>query len=211
MMWWLVICLIFIIIIFSIFLARLSIRCQFIYDNEKQMIYLSFNIFSISIIRRQINLLEEKENDFDLVNILTETFKNKSISEGINELTTSCRKLLKTLNHLIHIFSTLIQKTTVHQFKWQTYVGTGNASSTGMVAGGLWGVKGYIMRLMYNHQRVVCEPTINVYPLFQQKELRINASCMVSIRIGQAIYIFLKVMRKYPVPKHTMYSTIKGG
>src|SRR5699024_2298296 len=85
-----------------------------------------------------------------------------------------------------------------------THIGTGDASTTGIAAGGVWITKGMIVGFISQQSNLVCRPNTTVKTYFQYKYIQTNIHCIVSIRIGQAITVFLKAMRKDAVQKEEL-------
>ncbi|UFT98034.1 DUF2953 domain-containing protein [Radiobacillus kanasensis] len=89
----------------------------------------------------------------------------------------------------------LLRPVKIHRFNWISRVGVGDASMTGVLSGSVWAMKGTILRYMGEHMNFKTEPSIQVIPLFQQAFSMTKVECMVSIRIGQAIYAFIQLLK----------------
>lgn len=110
------------------------------------------------------------------------------------------RHFERFLKHVVG-FHTIVRKfmkkVSINSFKWETEIGTGDAALTGSASGLLWGVKGNVLGIMTNYLRLKTRPQINVVPQFQQMLLKTSFECMVSFRIGHAIFAGIKVLRHW--------------
>ncbi|WP_171046249.1 DUF2953 domain-containing protein [Lentibacillus cibarius] len=109
---------------------------------------------------------------------------SKNFSEKMKDVNTAVSVVLKRIRF--------------HSISWKTDVGTGKADTTGMVTGGIWGMKGMVIGLLTSKSTLVTEPSIVVTPFFNQRKISSVFDCMITIRVGQAIYAFLKFIRKLP-------------
>ncbi|MCC2250210.1 DUF2953 domain-containing protein [Virgibacillus sp. AGTR] len=180
-MWGWAIFMITVIAIAVIFLfSKLIIHVQGAYCQANTSITIRIYWWKIPIIRRTM-MLDDFESNTPAINF---------------------RELPSKLNEALHILrqghkaiSVMLQKMKFKQMKWHTVGGTGDASLTGIVSGGVWTVKGVIIAWLQEHGIFNCHPDIKVVPLFQQKYIQSEIYCIVSIRIAQAISGFLQVMR----------------
>src|SRR5690625_3542881 len=177
-------------------MIRVSLDCQFIYSKQQLMVYVKIYMWRICLVKKDIDI--QTEDDVDLLDLILREIKHGSLTDSISEVKRKVHRFVQTMLNMCSLTRALLRKSSLHHCKWHTYIGTGDASITGMITGGLWTIKGFVMRMIFHHQQVECRPHIEVYPLFQQKDLLIEGSCIVSIRIGQAIYTFLKESRKKP-------------
>ncbi|MFC7373371.1 DUF2953 domain-containing protein [Fictibacillus iocasae] len=93
------------------------------------------------------------------------------------------------------ILGSFLQNVRVSSFKWETVIGTGDASSTAKMAGVLWSVKGMFINLLHTFLSVKKEPIIEVHPLFSHAFTKTHVSGMFSFKIGHAIVVMLRLMR----------------
>jgi len=110
------------------------------------------------------------------------------------------KHLERFLKHVVG-FHTIVRKfmkkVTLKDFKWSSTIGTGDAALTGSTSGLLWGIKGNTLGIIANYMNLKNEPAIYVNPDFQQMVLKTNFSCMISFRLGYAIFAGLKVIRHW--------------
>lgn len=76
---------------------------------------------------------------------------------------------------------------------WVTEFGTGDAADTGLAAGLLWVLKGWIWTNVH-HSVTVLErrPELMVKPLFQNKQLNLDFDCIFTVSIGHIIITGIK-------------------
>lgn len=163
----------------------------------KTMVHLSFagvNRLSIKVTLLKMTLyknvwyLEEKPADDTSVDDSLELFMldHQKILPGL-------RAFLQQMGSFKNGLLLILENIVVHKIKWVTHFGTGEASSTGMLAGSIWGVKGAAKGLIYKFGNISCDPTMTVVPHFQQKYFKTDFQCMVSIRFAKAISVFIKL------------------
>nr|WP_285868919.1 DUF2953 domain-containing protein [Mesobacillus maritimus] len=127
------------------------------------------------------NTTHEQENSFnekDLVNSLHDT---KAILEHVLGLHTLVRKLMR--------------KVKVKKLEWHTGVGIGDAASTAILCGAIWGLKGAIVGLISNYMRLTVHPVLTVTPNFQQFASQIQLKCIFQLRVGHAMWTGLKLVK----------------
>lgn len=174
-------------VLLFIFLSRIYIECNYVYRQKEQHLFITVSIYHIRLIKKEMNLSKINTDTTLLNNISADRFITK-IKEVIHGL--------KSSGSAANI---LLEKLRFHQFNWSTEIGAGEAGTTGIICGVLWTVKGVLMGLITNKCSLKCNPDIRVVPLFQHKYIHSKMDCIVSIRLAQAIYAFLKVMRLFSI------------
>jgi hypothetical protein len=76
-------------------------------------------------------------------------------------------------------------------------LGTGDAASTGVVTGALWGIWGALHPLLPPR----CQSRICVQPHFNQRELSLRAQCIFQFKLGHIIFTGLRSFLRYSVQK----------
>lgn len=89
----------------------------------------------------------------------------------------------------------ILEKVRIHKLSWQTNIGTGDSSSTAILAGGLWSVKGTLLGVLCHKSHLRCEPSIIIKPHFNINRLDTDLSCIVTLKTGQAIISYFKFTR----------------
>ncbi|MFC0187871.1 DUF2953 domain-containing protein [Fictibacillus aquaticus] len=104
---------------------------------------------------------------------------------------------LKHIHHLASIAAGFLKNVKLYRFRWETVIGTGDASSTAVMSGLLWSVKGIVNTLLYSFLSVQREPHIEVHPVFSHAYSKTHVSGMFSFRIGHAIVVMLRVTKAW--------------
>jgi hypothetical protein len=195
---WILVLTVIIVLLLLILLLQINIAIKYWYQKESHFLTIQVTILKLRVIQRKINLQEQsREEDTKLGDIIREIKSNQDI-EGFNELVTYIRKRLNQAKRAVLAFLNVLY---IHQFKWKTYFGTGDASSTGIASGGIWMVKSTMLGFFYELVKFKCEPQLSVLPYFQQKGFRTEIECIVSFRLGKAIYTVMHVLRNSNVKK----------
>src|SRR5699024_12550401 len=113
-------------------------------------------------------------------------------------------KVIEKICELNSVISLFMRKIRFHDLNWHTQIGIGDANTNGIAAGGVRITKGKIKGFISQQSNLVCRPNTTVKTYFQYKYIQTNIDCIVSIRIGQAITVFLKAMRKDAVQKEAL-------
>lgn len=96
-------------------------------------------------------------------------------------------EIIKMKRHrLLAALKYLAGKTAVRKFSLRFTLGTGDAAETGILYGVAWIVIGNIMTLTRSYLNIK-EPRITVVPVFNQVQLSIDLSCIISMRLGHII------------------------
>lgn len=76
---------------------------------------------------------------------------------------------------------------TCTKFEWNTRIGWGDASITGMSVGGVWAVKSSLVGFMTHMMSFQSKPNIEVEPVFNKDFFATEGLCIVKIRAGKAM------------------------
>ncbi|WP_156291479.1 DUF2953 domain-containing protein [Oceanobacillus salinisoli] len=175
----------FIPILLALFLLlKVYITIHYSFEDNKQQIQVSIALSRFRIINKSIPL--NKVEDYPFINNVDDMLDSSEVDSYI----ATFRKIMEALH-------SILKNTKLHQLNWSTMIGTGEASSTGVVSGAIWAIKGSIIGYFAEKFILMCNPDIQVNPKFQQEYFQTNLDCMVSIRIGKAIQAFIKVNRLF--------------
>src|SRR5690625_4332656 len=188
----------FVLLLFFLLFSRIYFTCHFTYTQQKQVLLISIYFYRLRLLRREIDVSSHENAD------TWDIWKDKSFMEGLKHIQKECRAGLEKIRELNSVISLFLQKIRFHDFNWHTHIGTGDASTTGIAAGGAWITKGMIVGFISQQSNLVCKPKTTVKTHFQYKYIQTNADCIVSIRIGQAITVFLKAKRKEAIQKEAL-------
>ncbi|WP_175631907.1 DUF2953 domain-containing protein [Virgibacillus siamensis] len=147
--------------------------------------------YGIRLLGKTLDLSEPKTMDM-------------SIRQSIELFQTTGSNLLHKLNVYHELTVMLLKRLYFRKLLWETGVGTGKADSTGFATGGIWTCKGLLAGYLTDKSNFKERPHIQVIPYFNRAYFQSEMECIVSIRIGQAMYALLKVVRKIPVKKEAV-------
>ncbi|HLR51281.1 MAG TPA: DUF2953 domain-containing protein [Candidatus Avamphibacillus sp.] len=176
-------------IVILLMMLPVKITLDVILSNRKWVFHVAVNVLRIRLYKKewhkQVASIEETFLD-DILETLISDREYKKTRHWMQDFIHQCKNL-----KLITVF--ILQHLVFHKIKWVTHFGTGEASSTGIVTGGLWTIKETSKGLLYKIGNVSCNPNVSVIPYFQHKLLRTEFHCMFSIKIAKAISIFMRV------------------
>lgn len=179
-----IILILLLLIILIIWFLRIYITIHYSYEGKEQLLHFSLSLAKITLINKNLPLNNIDESP--IVKDMETIFDHSKIDS-----------ILKTIRNGLEAVQSILHNTRLHQLNWLTNIGTGEASSTGVVSGVLWSIKGTVIGYLVEKFILMCDPNIQVQPKFQQEFFETNLNCMVSIRIGKAIQGIIKLTRIY--------------
>lgn len=182
-----------------VLVSKVYINISYTYQKHSHDIQLNVRIYRLNIYSKEWHI--KKQEDMDIFDLIEEV----DISGGTDRFKQVFKDSFKKMKISLATMKRLLAKSWFHQLNWQTTIGTGNASSTGIVIGGIWTLKGMMISYLKEVGNISGNPKIKITPNFQLKQLESKFDCIVSIRIGQAIYTVMKSIRKAS-QKNEVYS-----
>lgn len=85
---------------------------------------------------------------------------------------------------------------TIETFEWRTEIGTGDAASTGALAGGLWAVKGGIVGALAKNHVFLRAPRLSVIPDYNRPRFSLEMRCIFRFRLGDIIVAALQSLSR---------------
>ena len=129
----------FVLFLFFLLFSRIYFTCHFTYTQQKQVLIIGIYFYRLRLLRREIDLSSnENAATWDI-------WKDKSFEEGLKHIQKECRTGLEKIRELNSVISLFLRKIRFHDLNWHTHIGTGDASTTGIAAGGVWITKGMIL------------------------------------------------------------------
>ncbi len=190
-MTWVIASLTLLILIVIVLILKLKIRIYYCYQKNNHHLLIDVYLAKLRMFQRKVNLSEHTPKDYSkLVDVLQDMKDEEFV--GLKNLLNNAIEQIKEAQKMLRIMMSSI---VFHHFSWKTHFGTGDASSTGIVIGGVWMMKGTLLGAVYDLSNFKCEPTLMVTPHFQQKGLYSEVDCMVSIRLGKAIQTAVRLIR----------------
>ncbi|MRH42848.1 DUF2953 domain-containing protein [Aquibacillus halophilus] len=201
----------FLLVILSLFI-RIYTTISYIHKGEIDVIKLEMKMLGVKFLNREFSVFEDETNFTEKQESLsTRKEKDSHTNEKItpNELLNKLRIIKSAIQHILDFKPKalkFIAKISVHQLDWDTKVGTGDASNTGLLTGGIWAVKGGIVGLMVNHMRFITKPNVLVTPYFQHRLVHTEVECILSVRLGQTIYAIIQMIKHFQGDLHSWTS-----
>ncbi|GAB3065329.1 DUF2953 domain-containing protein [Virgibacillus ainsalahensis] len=185
-MLWLLLMIIFIILM--VIFSRISITFNYTYTPEEHSTVIAISMFGIRLFKKEVN---RRNECMDI---------NKGLEEmNVGSFQGRLRDILQKVKESMQVTDNLLKNIRVHQLKWITKGGTGEAGSTGVATGAIWGLKGLLTGFVAEKSMLKCKPDIQVTPLFQHETLMTTFDCMISLRLGKAMYALIKVIRIFSI------------
>ncbi|MFD3445304.1 DUF2953 domain-containing protein [Microbacteriaceae bacterium 4G12] len=187
---WSIIILIIILLCFLIFITKISLKLSVFYTLDEKHAVLQIRVW---FFRYTIDLLSFKKKG-------AKEQQNKTTSQKMDESTflqgfEKLSDFIKTIEDIHTMSKAFLHKVKVRELKWTSHFGTGDAASTGMIAGLIWTIKGMLVGLVSNYMKVTKRPELNVNPIFQGEAIVTHLECLVSFRVGQALVLTIALLR----------------
>ncbi|MBP1968902.1 hypothetical protein J2Z83_000996 [Virgibacillus natechei] len=173
-----------VLIIIILIYSKVTISSIITYTPNEQFCLITVSFYRIRLYKKKMNITMENHDAKEIIKDVDFNSFQEVVREGL--------QLSRKVNPIIN---TMVQNTYVHKLKWQTSGGTGDASTTGIATGGVWGIKGVVIGVIAEKSNMKCKPIIQVKPHFQYKHFLSTFDCMISIRLGKAMYALLKMTR----------------
>lgn len=199
---WLVVSVLLLLIVLCI----TKVRVKAVYKHQKDddlfevKVYLAFikvYTFSAPLIRV----------DDDSASIIVKENHDLSVKKQKKRQVITPKKILENIEHFKDIMQRIIgfhrivkkflSKVSIHELKWHTEVGIGDAAHSAQLAGTIWTLKGSIIGLISHYLKIRSRPSLTVTPHFQGIHSRMFFSCIISVRIGHAIVAGLMLVKHW--------------
>jgi hypothetical protein len=187
------------------FFSRIKLAIRFIRDKENDKLELEVRLFYLIHLRWEMPSIKlGSDGDVLLKNKLeikqvkrqkpakTVRIKKESWSAWLKRsqaIMAQVPGMLKT----VHQFTRKIE---CHRLDWETIIGTDDASESGILSGTVWGAKYGFVSLLSQMVKLRSKPQINVLTDFSGRHFRTRLNCIVSIRLGDAIFSGLRLAWK---------------
>lgn len=121
-----------------------------------------------------------------------EEANEKDVSENKHIL--SIKEILKSIEQGLHVKTTilvitryLVRKIRIIKFVWRTSIGLEDAAITGVLSGGLWSIKGFILSFILNNKEIE-DLRLKVIPHFNKNIFETYFDCIIKLRL---VYIII--------------------
>jgi hypothetical protein len=205
MEWILIILAIFLFLFIILMFSTLHIAIHFVHRNDNSDIQITMRMYRIFKYKLHIPLVHIDAQDHSIQikeekqsSIGRKKEKKKDISfKKLKNQYLMFQNTLRHVRNLYRILAQFLKKIKISHLEWHSAVGLGEASSSAVAAGTVWGIKGIVLQLINTFFRLKGTPSISVVPVFQGMHSETRLSCMVSFKIGHAIVVMLKILKSW--------------
>jgi len=212
-MWWIALLLFLVINIIIVIFTRLFFTLSYIHKSDGDFLSVELRFWRWVRIKREIPMVAVDKEEMSIKTKEKREYgqdrtkeEEKDYSpEDIKAQLESAKDFLDRVVGFHRILRRFLSKVRIHVFMWDTQVGTSDASTTGLLCGGIWTLKGSIIAVISSYMQLRTHPELYVTPYFQQKHSQTRVKCMISFRFGQAILAVFLIVRHTQgrVPKFT--------
>ncbi|GGE77203.1 DUF2953 domain-containing protein [Priestia taiwanensis] len=178
------------VVLLLLLIMKITIEVHAFYTEEEKQVYV-YVYMLFGLIRISIDVLDELTNKNKAKNTGEE---EKDDTEEIDKKA-MLHSLIKSIGEIHTIVKKFLKRVTIRELTWHSSVGTGDAASTGMIAGICWTGKGWILGLMTSYFRVKDRIDMNVMPVFQGKGVRTEMKLRMSLRVWSVLICALSFLR----------------
>lgn len=179
-------------------------------DNDKLTLKITA-LFGLIRIKKTIPAIKVNKED-GTVDIKQKTESKMKKSSGKKKITQNdvqqsinkIEMLLHQVTRLRKISASFLAHLHITKLEWVTVIGIQDAAVTGVLTGAVWGVKGGIAAMLYDHLDFVNKPVYEVIPSFQVPVSKTHFQCIFFFRFGHAMlaaFKFVKYGRELSVLK----------
>ncbi|GAA0484302.1 DUF2953 domain-containing protein [Salinibacillus aidingensis] len=198
MNWWVLILIILAVLVLLMILllcTRIYISISYTHEKDNDLLTIQLQFWRFIRIHRQMSFDDVKEQPASFQKRNQDEEENGEQSKVFHRFQ-KVKNRFESIKQAFPIAKEFVQKIRISEFYWSTHIGIENdAAITGVISGLLWSVKGSLAGLMYQHMNVLAPPQINIQPNFQRDLINTHLQCMLSFRIGQAMYAILQIAR----------------
>jgi len=202
-MWWIALLLFLIVNIIIVVYTRLFFTLSYIHKSDGDFLSIELRFWKWVRFKKEIPMVAVDKNDMSIKTkekgeYGTDNKKEEDKEYSPDDIKTQIESIRDFLDRVVgfhRILRRFLSKVRVHQLLWDTQVGTSEASTTGMLCGGIWTLKGSLMGFISSIMQLKTTPELYVTPYFQQKHSQTRVKCMISFRFGQAILAVLLIVR----------------
>ncbi|MBH0159764.1 DUF2953 domain-containing protein [Fictibacillus sp. 26RED30] len=206
MVWFTIIIGILLFLLIVISLSTIHISIYFVHRNDNSNIQVNFKMYHFLKYKLNVPLIMVDAQDHS-VKIREEketTLGQKKEKKKITFLQLknqyqSFKKMLKHINHFYQILAAFLKKMKMKKVEWHSAIGLGEASSSAIAAGAVWGFKGIAIQVLNTFFKLEESPNVSVVPVFQGMHSETRFSCMISFKIGHAIVVMLKILKSWRI------------
>lgn len=201
----LVIVFLLIFLVLCILFSKIKIRIHYYHGNDNDQLKIIIKaLFGIVSKKIDVPVIKVKKDYSSVVikertesNTNTEKEKKRITIKDILNSIDNTREIIAHIKDAYPIVKKFLKKVGVHQFQWQSAIGTKDAALTGKITGVIWGLKGIAQMFVYKYLSVQCQPSYQVTPHFNRSLSITEFHCILSVRVGHAILTAFKLIRHW--------------
>lgn len=199
---------IIVLLVFIIMFLKLKVIIRYYHRNDNDHLKITFKAL-FGLIKYKINIPvikiaedspslvvkekvekgpQEKDKESD-----TKKFSAEELLKSFQDM----KQLLTHIGGFYKIVRSFLRKVTVSNFEWNTAIGVGDASATGIITGAFWTVKGSMIGLISTLVKMKTIPHIMITPIFNRAVSETSFQCMIQFRIGHAIFAGIKLLKHW--------------
>ncbi|RKD27064.1 hypothetical protein BEP19_00375 [Ammoniphilus oxalaticus] len=201
-----------------VFFTSVRINFEYIRKAEDDRIRIRIEIWGLIKLKYEIPTLELQMLFKGVgikhktgVAVKQEPVKKKKFRLTPNEVQNYYRKIYKIkdrmrdFNAVVKVMSKQIK---CDRLEWYSKVGVGDAAMTGMVTGGVWGIKSIVIGLISRYTTLQTEPKMNVIAAFQGSDINTELHCILRFRIGNIIIAGTRILFKIIKGREGLWQSI---
>ncbi|MET3727495.1 hypothetical protein ABID52_001076 [Fictibacillus halophilus] len=184
--------------------STIHISIYFVHRNDNSNIQVNFKMYRFLKYKLNVPLIMVDAQDHSVKireekkSTLGQKKEKKKITfSQIKKKYRSFNQMLKHINHFYKILAAFLKKMRVKKVEWHSAVGLGEASLSAIAAGTVWSFKGIAIQVLNTFFKLEGSPNVSVVPVFQGMHSETRFSCMISLKIGHAIVVMLKILKSW--------------
>ena len=159
----------------------------------KGLIVRSIEVPFIDIINSNKGMAVEMENKMEKGSGEKDVSRRESII-SFNKILDKMRKIEKFKDIIFKINKYLFDKIDIIKINWFTRIGLENAAVTGVLTGGLWSIKSYLISFITINKNIK-EIDINIAPEFNSNVFETSFDCIIKFKIAYIIIAGIKGLK----------------
>jgi hypothetical protein len=171
---------------------KITIDVHALYTEEEKQVHVHISAL-FGIIRFHIDVLDRIASTKNI----DETEKEQKQEETTKEVDKKSifHSIIKSIGEIHTIVKKFLKRVTIRELTWESSIGTGDAASTGMIAGVCWTGKGWLLGLMASYFQMKDRVDINIVPNFQGTTIRTAVNLRLSFRVWSVLFFALSFLR----------------
>lgn len=213
---------ILLLIILLLIVTKIHISISYNHDGDNDELKIQLTAWKFIKYTIKVPLIKIDENSPAIVvkqkqkasaNVIQDEKKLKFTIEYMVEQVKKIREFIEHITGFYRIIKRLLKRMNINEFQWKSEIGTSDAALTGVLTGLLWSMKGTVIGIFSYYMNLREHPKLEITPNFQTAISKTHIKCMISFRLGHAIFAGLLIVREWkrrPKQFKTTSESIKG-